>query len=734
MRFVRRICGLTALLGTLVSPSFANDWPFWRGPEQSGLSREPAPVTTWKLDGENQLWRSPIGGRTTPIVLNGRVYLIGPDGDGVTLHERIVCLNADTGDKVWEHAFNVFHTDIVENRVGWTSLCADPETGNIYAHATGGEFFCFNRDGKILWKHSLTEEFGRISGYGGRLHNPVVDEDRVIISFTCSSWGDFSKPAHRYYAFDKNTGAVIWSAAPGDPPNDTSCGSPTIAVIGGRRLLLAPNVDGALYAMNARTGESVWKFKLSARPLNTTPAVDGNLIYLNHSEENIDTTVMGRVVCINGDGVGDITGTHEVWRADGLDAGYASPAISNGRVYIVDNGARLYALDAKTGQQYWRQPLGTVARGSPVATADGVIYVGEVNGVFHILKDAGDTCETLCTVQLPKRGEAIDEVQSTPAVANGRVYFQSRYSTFCLGQKNADPTRFTVAIPNTPPENAPAGRPAALIPAEITLQPGESVNFGEHPFPGPVTISAAGVAGQIQGMTFTAAADALFSAGVIKAKSGDQEVAARVRICPKPPFKVDFEDMPVDSAPPGWLNVNSKAKVVERDGSKVLQKLAERPSPPFMRIRTFMTPPIAGSQSIRADMMGTFKKPHWKPDMGLVACRYEMMLMGDEPDNPRIRIVSWAPIPRLQHEVPFDWKPDTWYTMLLSVEQRENDAVIRGKVWPRGESEPDAWNIEVVDPFPNREGSPALYAYSAGTTAKSKGTEVFFDNVEVMGE
>jgi hypothetical protein len=58
-------------------------------------------------------------------------------------------------------------------------------------------------------------------------------------------------------------------------------------------------------------------------------------------------------------------------------------------------------------------------------------------------------------------------------------------------------------------------------------------------------------------------------------------------------------------------------------------------------------------------------------------------------------------------------------------------ALLKGKVWAADEQEPAAWTIEETDPYPNVEGSPGLYAYSNGTTEKSKGAETFFDNVEV---
>jgi len=203
MMSMRTITLMLAALG-LGRATLAADWPSWRGPEQSGFLRADAPVTSWSQDGHNLLWKIPIGGRSTPVYLNKRVYLIAPAGDGQTLGERVVCLDPDTGKTIWEHRFNVFHTDIVRDRLGWTSVVGDPETGNLYAHGTGGELFCFNKDGKLLWKHSLTEEYGRSSGYGGRLHTPIIDEDRVIISFTyiLSTWGSGKKKAaHRYLAF-----------------------------------------------------------------------------------------------------------------------------------------------------------------------------------------------------------------------------------------------------------------------------------------------------------------------------------------------------------------------------------------------------------------------------------------------------------------------------------------------------------------------------------------------------
>ena len=34
----------------------------------------------------------------------------------------------------------------------------------------------------------------------------------------------------------------------------------------------------------------------------------------------------------------------------------------------------------------------------------------------------------------------------------------------------------------------------------------------------------------------------------------------------------------------------------------------------------------------------------------------------------------------------------------------------RGKVWPKGETEPAAWTIERIDPIGSLKGAPGLYA------------------------
>lgn len=414
--------------------AYADDWSSWRGPNQNGTSAETGLISTWSLEGENILWQEDFIGRSTPVVLNNRVYVVGRIGKDITEQERIACFDTKTGDMLWDHKFNVFHTTITFNRVGWTNPTGDPETGNVYVHGVQGLFFCFSKDGDILWSRSLTEEYGRISGYGGRVHTPIIAGNLVVVSYLNVSWGAQAIPRHRYYAFDKRNGDLVWVSTPGGRPLDTTYSTPVVATINGQRLIIGGNADGSIYAMKQTTGDMVWGFKLSKRGINTSVIVEGTKVYATHSEENIDTTKMGRVVCIDGTGNGDVTNTHELWRKDAVGIGYSSPTLKDGRLYVVDNSANLHCFNADTGALFWQHSVGTVGRGSPV-WADGMIFVTEVNGKFHILKPGEDSCESLNVQEITRdEDDHYVEIFGSPAIADGRIFFTTEERIYCIGR------------------------------------------------------------------------------------------------------------------------------------------------------------------------------------------------------------------------------------------------------------------------------------------------------------
>ncbi len=344
-------CALLA--GSLIVPAAAQEWPAWRGPHQDGTVEARQLPENWSPAGENLAWKVDFIGRSTPVVLDGRVCVIGRVGEGIHRQERVACYDAGSGDLLWEDRFNVYHTTVPFNRVGWASLAGDPATGRVYAHGVAGQVMAYAPDGRRLWSRFMAEEVGRYSGYGGRTQTPLVAGDLLVVNFVSSLYGDLAPLRHRYFALDKETGEVVWIATPGGQPYDFNTQSaPVVALIQGQRQLVAGNADGWIYGMNLATGEKIWGYQLSKRGINSTVLVHDEVVFASHSEENLDDSAQGRLVAFRAAGTGVLGAESEVWRNDTIFTGFPSPAYKDGVLYLIDNSANLYALDARSGQRH----------------------------------------------------------------------------------------------------------------------------------------------------------------------------------------------------------------------------------------------------------------------------------------------------------------------------------------------------------------------------------------------
>ena len=234
--------------------------------------------------------------------MRGKLYTIVRDQpETATEGEKVVCADAATGEILWEHRFNVYLSEVPADRVGWSSCVGDPETGRVYAQGVGGYFCCLEGDtGKVVWDHSLHEEFGLISTYGGRTNVPVVFEDNVLISAVVVGWGDEPKwgglavPAHRFMCFDKATGELRWLNGTSISPYDTTYSTPTVLPIGGQQQLVFGSGDGGVWSLQPRTGKVDLEFPIRRAGINVSPLVtaDGR-VFISHGEENTFGNTMG---------------------------------------------------------------------------------------------------------------------------------------------------------------------------------------------------------------------------------------------------------------------------------------------------------------------------------------------------------------------------------------------------------------------------------------------------------
>jgi len=728
--------------GSAQSPAMVksgSDWPDWRGPARDGTSQEKGLPDKWSPKGENLLWKQPYGGRSAPIVMGDRVFMFNSAGEGATMQERVLCLNADTGRKIWEYRFNVYSSDVATRRIAWSSPVGDPTTGNVYVFGAADELVALSNDGKLLWNRSLTDEYGAWTTHGGRTTSPVIEGDLIIVSTISEGWGDNGPRAHRFYAFDKRTGETVWVSKPGGRPYDTVYPTPVAATINGTRLIFVGGADGAENAIKAQTGEPVWNYPMTKRGINNCAVVKGNTVFASHSEENYDTNEMGMLVAIDATGKGALGKDKIKWSVTGFRGGYSSPVIDGDRLYQLDDSAVLNAFDINTGKRLWEKSLGITQRASPVL-ADGKLYVGTETGKFYILKPSAEGCQVLSENELEPMDKietkteagddliaANEQIIGSVAVSRGRVFLVSTKNIYAIGKKAKSP-----ALPAAPEkvENAPADATVAyvqVVPADLVIKPGETAKFRVRLFDdhgrfireeANANWAPEGLKGAAANNQFTAAADAGTQAGKLKATVGAVSGFTAIRVIQPPPLTEDFESYAVDALPKHWINVIPKYAVKDLDGNKVLQKKSDNPA--FQRARSFFGPTDMSNYTVQADVRATEKRRQMG-DAGVVAQRYQLTLFGN---SQRLELTSWQIEPARTIKKPFEWKKDAWYRLKLEVVNLpDGKARVRGKAWAVGESEPAEWALEYVDPIAHKRGSPGVFAYAPN--------DVYFDNIKV---
>ncbi len=363
-----------------------------------------------------------------------RMYVVCRDKAETTEEgEKTVCLNAETGELIWESIHNIYLSDAPAERVGWSSVVCDPETDRVFVLGLGCVFECLDgKTGEIIWKHSMSEEYGMLSTYGGRTNFPTVFEDLVIISGVMTGWGDTAVPAHRFVAFDKNTGVAAWLISTKVRPEDTTYSTPIFTTFNGEAAMVVGAADGAVYAFQPRTGKTIWKYQASTRGINTTPIVDSEgIVYCGHGEQNAtDTKVLGAIFAFDGKTKGDIPEEKLLWKVPKKTIGRSAPIKVDDRVYFLEDGALLLIHDAKTGEKIAEKKLGRIMFGSLVY-GDGKIYAAENTGRILGPQADGKRVDVVHQTKMNDGGE----IFGSPVLWHKKLYIPSNSALYCFGSK-----------------------------------------------------------------------------------------------------------------------------------------------------------------------------------------------------------------------------------------------------------------------------------------------------------
>jgi outer membrane protein assembly factor BamB len=768
-----RLAWLLPLCVALAPAAPVTGWLAWRGPDQNLTSRETGLPATLAVGGSDQLWTADFPGQSTPVIANGRLYVMGYLGDGADLQEGVACFDATTGRKVWQRLFNDYLSDTIYLRYATSSPAIDPETGNVFVQGTQGMFGCFTPDGKLLWQHSLMEGYGRLTFPNARTASPVIDHDLVITRGITANWGAQGPAGDRFYAFDKKTGELVWSSSPGDRPKDNSFSHPVLAWLDGKRVLYSAAGDGSVVCLNARTGDPLWRVPLFKAGINATVCLHNNdkLIAIfgtpYEKGEMVAIRLPAKLPAPAADGGPAVLDPEKVrlWRNE-LSTSTSSPMLMGERVYVVTETGELGSVDANTGRILWRLKVGIEQRNSSPLFADGRIYLPVLNapgaqdtggnegaggkGAFYVIQPS-DT-EGRIVSQLALDGRCF----GTATAYNGKVYVQTTQKIYAFGRKGDNPG-LKPAAPEAPwPKAGPAAQ-LQIIPAEVLLAPGATASFrvrsldanglvvNEHIDPKSVKWASyipatAKVKASMKGAfnaegKLVADRDLVASAGAYEASLGNLKGYLRGRVMPDVPLRENFEsfaisvphETEVDAAgqpvkfaypPLPWIGARFKFEVRERDGNKVLTKTIDNKF--FQRATVFIGHPDMKGYTVEADVLSDGNRRKMS-DVGVINQRYNILLKGNEQT---LEINS--NLERLREAVPFKWSANEWYHLKTRVDVgADGHGVVRAKAWKKGDAEPAAWTIEFKHATAHPAGSPGLYGFSP------QEMRVYIDNVSV---
>jgi outer membrane protein assembly factor BamB len=262
----------------LLRPALAEDWPQWRGPDRTGISKEMGLLKSWPPAGPKLLWtfRDMGVGYSSMAVVGNRLYSMGGNEDDKK--EYVYALDLKTQKKLWSVEVGEFFGHAKSN---WPGPRGTPTVDGNFLYVVGGygDLVCVEiNSGRKIWSQAMRTGLGGQMGWYGYGESPLVDGDLVI----ATPGGKKGAIA----AFDKKTGTLKWRSK--DCTYSTAYASMIAVESGGvRQYVQAPNSETAvcelLVGVRASDGKLLWEL-----PCPRTVASGGPHFSLPNFSQQID--------------------------------------------------------------------------------------------------------------------------------------------------------------------------------------------------------------------------------------------------------------------------------------------------------------------------------------------------------------------------------------------------------------------------------------------------------------
>jgi len=212
-----------------------------------------------------------------------------------------------------------------------------------------------------------------------------------------------------FFAVEADSGHQAWQMKTGEPVAfdhrwDYFQSSPVYA----DGAVYFGSADGFIYAVEAKSGKGLWKYKTLGR-VRSSPAVTGGVVYVGSMDGNLYALEAG-------------TGQLKWKFKTAGDAFFptgevqSSPTVADGLVFFGSRDGHLYAVDAETGQKKWAFSHDGAWCISTPAVWNGLVFAGSSDGMFVNAVDER-------TGQEKWRTKTPARVFTSGAIAAGNVYF-----------------------------------------------------------------------------------------------------------------------------------------------------------------------------------------------------------------------------------------------------------------------------------------------------------------------
>ena len=438
-----RLMLLTVAALLAASPTFAADWPQWRGPNFDG-SADAKNLPEKFSRNENLLWAATLPGLSngTPIIHGDRIFTTALETTSKKL--MAICLSRADGKVLWQKEVGTGFFAKGENNMATPSPVTDGKT--VWFTFGTGDLAAFDMEGKPVWSRNLQRDIGSfnimwIYGsspllYKGKLFVQVLHTEKAYAGSALPDAKAANGPSHSYLlALDPATGKEIFRQIRSDQAvgeTKESYATPVPMEFNGRSEIILIGGD-CITSHDPESGTELWRFsgwnpeKISHWRLVPSVVTGAGMIFGCAPKG-------GPVMAIKAGGNGDISSTHKAWFSDGkqLTSDVPVPLFYKDHLYVLDqSGGKLSKVNPKTGDVIWAtkfEGAKAVARSSPTG-ADNKIYCMNVNGdIFVVSPEDG---KVLSKTSL----DGIKNARGEIAVADGILVARVGEMLYAFGKK-----------------------------------------------------------------------------------------------------------------------------------------------------------------------------------------------------------------------------------------------------------------------------------------------------------